>query len=179
MNAISTVASPRPYSRLSISLHWLMLVLLVAVYALILLREGYPKGSEIRQAFKAWHFSLGLAVFALVWLRLLARKFRLGLTSAGWDARIAGVMHLALYAFMIVMPLLGWVILSAEGDPVRLFGLPLPPLTAPNEALAERAEEVHETLATLGYWLVGIHAGAALAHHYLWKDDVLRRMMFR
>ena len=56
-----------------ITLHWLMLVLIVAVYASIELREFYPKGSAIREAFKTWHYLLGLTVFALVWLRLLAR----------------------------------------------------------------------------------------------------------
>jgi cytochrome b561 len=169
--------SPRAYSRLSVALHWLMLLLLVAVYATILLREGYPRGSEIREALKAWHFSLGLTVFGLVWVRVIARRFGGGRPSAGSLAdRGAAMVHLALYAFMVAMPLLGWIILSAEGDPVRLFGLPLPPLTAPNAALAEQAEEIHETLATVGYWLVGLHAAAALAHHYVLRDGTLKRM---
>ena len=168
---------PRAYSRLSVGLHWLMLVLLVAVYATILLREGYPRGSGIREALKAWHFSLGLTVFGLVWVRMIARQFGGGhRKERGLADRGAAMVHLALYAFMIAMPLLGWLTLSAEGDPVRLFGLGLPPLTAPNEALAERTEEIHETLGTVGYWLVGLHAAAALAHHYVRRDGSLRRM---
>ncbi len=170
-------AAPRAYSRLSIGLHWLMLALLVAVYAAILLREGYPRGSEMRDAFKAWHFSLGLTVFGLVWVRVIARWLggghRAGRSLAD---RGAAIVHLALYGFMIAMPLLGWLTLSAEGDPVQLFGLTLPPLTAPNEGLAERTEEIHETLGTVGYWLVGVHAVAALAHHYVLRDPTLRRM---
>jgi cytochrome b561 len=177
MSAVSLSAFPRPYGRLSISLHWLMLVLLAAAYATILLREGYPRGSEIREAFKAWHFSLGLTVFGLVWVRLLARTLGRRIAGSGWTERIAGAMHLSLYGFMIAMPLLGWVILSAEGDPVRLFGLQLPALTAPNEALAGRAEDIHEMLGTVGYWLIGIHAAAALFHHYVLKDGTLRRML--
>jgi superoxide oxidase len=169
--------SPRAYSRLSVALHWLMLALLVAVYATILLREGYPRGSEMREALKAWHFSLGLTVFALVWVRVLARQFGGGHRRARTlTDRGAGMVHLALYGFMIAMPLLGWLTLSAEGDPVQLFGLSLPPLTAPNEGLAERTEEIHETLGTVGYWLVGLHAVAALAHHYVMRDGTLRRM---
>lgn len=62
------------YGSLSIAMHWLMLALLVAVYACIELREFYPKGSDPREALKQWHFMLGLAVFVLVWLRL----------SCGW-----------------------------------------------------------------------------------------------
>jgi cytochrome b561 len=45
-----------------------------------------------------------------------------------------------------------------------------------NKALAERTEEVHETLATVGYFLIGLHAIAALFHHYVRRDNALRRM---
>ncbi|MBP6682250.1 MAG: cytochrome b/b6 domain-containing protein, partial [Halioglobus sp.] len=58
------------YGTLSITMHWLMFLLLVAVFACMELREFYPKGSEPREALKSWHFTLGLTVFALVWLRL-------------------------------------------------------------------------------------------------------------
>ena len=58
---------------LSIGLHWLMLILMVGVYACIELKGYFPKDSEPRELLKQWHFMLGLSVFALVWLRLLAR----------------------------------------------------------------------------------------------------------
>lgn len=180
MNPAATDHSPPAYSRLSIALHWLMLVLLVAVYAAILLRQEFPKGSDTREAFKAWHFSLGLSVFILVWVRVIARGFGGHRPRpAGMAAWAATAGHLALYGFMIAMPLLGWLTLSAEGDPVRLFGLGLPALTGANEALAGRTKEIHETLGTVGYWLVGLHAVAALIHHYVLKDGTLRRMMPR
>ena len=180
MSSAEPQLSSPAYSRLSVALHWLMLLLLAAVYATILMRENYPGGSEIRQALKAWHFSLGLTVFALVWVRVVARRFGgVGHRPGGVAAWVAGGMHLALYGFMIAMPLLGWITLSAEGDPVRLFGLGLPPLTGPNEALAEQVGEIHETLGTVGYWLVGLHAAAALFHHYVLRDGTLRRMTGR
>ena len=179
MSAGAVEMAPRSYSRLSISLHWLMLALLAAVYAVILLREGYPRGSDIREAFKAWHFSLGLTVFALVWVRLIVRRLRPRPFPADWSERLAAAMHLALYAFMVAMPLLGWLTLSADGDPVRVFGIGLPALVAPNELLGDRTKMIHETLGVVGYWLVGLHAAAGLAHHYLLKDDTLKRMMFR
>ncbi len=176
-----SLAQPGPpspaYSRLSVALHWLMLLLLVAVYATILLREGYPRGSEIREALKAWHFSLGLTVFGLVWLRVIARRLGgVGHRPGGTAAWAAALMHLALYGFMIAMPLLGWLTLSAEGVPVRLFGLGLPPLTGPNDGLAEQVQTIHTTLGAVGYWLVGLHAAAALFHHYVRRDGTLRRM---
>ncbi|MEQ1560036.1 MAG: cytochrome b/b6 domain-containing protein, partial [Methyloglobulus sp.] len=59
------------YGAFSIGLHWLMLLLLIAVYTCIELRGFFPKGSDLREALKTWHYMLGLSVFVLVWLRLL------------------------------------------------------------------------------------------------------------
>jgi len=89
---------------------------------------------------------------------------------------IANTVELALYGLMIVLPLLGWVTLSAEGEAIPFFGLQLPAVVVANEALAERTEKVHETLATVGYFLIGLHAIAALFHHYVRRDNTLRRM---
>lgn len=170
------------YGRLSIVIHWITLAILVAVYACIELREGYPRGSEIREALKTWHYMLGLTVFFLVWVRITARL--VGRTppivpaAPRWQLVIANAVELALYALMIVLPLLGWVMLSAEGEAIPFFGLQLPALVGANEALAERTKEVHESLATIGYFLIGLHAIAALFHHYVRRDNTLRRMTF-
>lgn len=86
-------------------------------------------------------------------------------------------MHLALYVFMLAMPLLGWLLLSAEGEPVPFFGLELPALVGPDPALADSVEELHETIGTVGYYLVGLHAAAALFHHYFQRDNTLLRML--
>jgi superoxide oxidase len=168
------------YGSLLISLHWLMLLLIVAVYACIELRELYPRGSGIREGLKTWHFMLGLAVFALVWLRLIIRLS--GTTPPivprppAWQMSIAHVVEFTIYVFMIAMPLLGWLILSSESKPVPFFGLQLPPLTGANEAVAGQLEEIHELLGTVGYFLIGIHALAALTHHYFVRDNALRRI---
>jgi len=169
------------YSTLSIALHWLMLLLFIAVYACIELRELYPKGSDPREALKSWHFMLGLSVFVLVWLRLFAR-----VTSAtpsiepnppGWQMVLAKLVHLALYGLMIVMPLLGWALLSAAGKPIPFFGLELPALIAENKETGKWIKEIHQTIGTIGYFLIGIHAVAALFHHYIVKDNTLVRML--
>ena len=173
---------PRPndrYSAASIALHWLVLLLIVGAYATIELREVYPKGSAPREALKAWHFMIGLSVFGLVWLRIIARLVWPTPPSDGpaWQQAVVRVTHLALYIFMIGMPIAGWLILSAEGKPIPFFGLELPALTGVNQGLAERVEEVHELGGTLGYWLIGIHAAASLFHHYVLRDRVLARMI--
>ena len=176
LSAASSAASP--YSRVSIALHWLMLVLLAAVFACIELRENFPRGSDIREALKTWHFMLGLSVFILVWVRLIARRRAPWLApGSGWTRWPAAAVHLALYGGMIALPLLGWMVLSAEGDTIPFFGLSLPPLIAPDKALAGQLEDVHKTIGEAGYWLIGLHALAALLHHYLLKDGTLRRML--
>ena len=86
-------------------------------------------------------------------------------------------MKVALYVFMLGMPVLGWMLLSVEGTPIPFFGWQLPALLNENKALAETIKEIHETGATIGYFLIGLHAAAALYHHYLLRDDTLRRML--
>ncbi|MDO9164100.1 MAG: cytochrome b [Methylococcaceae bacterium] len=169
------------YGLLSIGLHWLMLLLLIAVYACIELREFFPKGSEPREALKTWHFMLGLSVFVLVWLRLLANMLghhpRIEPELPTWQKQSAKVMHLALYALMVFMPLAGWLILSASGKVIPFFGLQLPPLLDESKNVADFIKEVHETVGTLGYFLIGLHAAAALIHHYFLGDNTLKRIL--
>ena len=169
------------YSSLSITLHWAMLFLLIAVYACMELRGYYPKGSDFREGLEMWHFMFGLAVLLLVLIRVVARVTGgtppITPDPPEWQTLIAKSTHLALYAFMIAMPIAGWVILSASGKTIPFYGLDLPALVGPNKALAEQVKELHETVATIGYFLVGLHAVAALFHRYIVKDDTLRRMM--
>ena len=170
------------YGSLSIGMHWLMLLLLIGVYACINLHEASPKGSDIRAAFKTWHFMLGLSVFALVVVRLGIRISsgpapRIEPSMAGWQRHLARGFHIALYLFMIIMPLLGWLVLSAAGKPIPFFGLELPALIGPDKALSRSIKEIHETIGTAGYYLIGLHAAAALFHHYVKRDNTLLRML--
>lgn len=171
------------YARISILLHWLMLVLFIGVYASIELRTSFERGSDIREGLKTFHFMLGLTIFMLVWLRLFARLRwpapPIAPRPARWQIGASHAVHGLLYLLMILMPLGGWLILSGEGKAIPFWGLELPPLMGPNKALAKQIEEVHETIGKIGYGLIGLHAIAALAHHYLWKDNTLRRMLGR
>lgn len=171
------------YSGVSIALHWLMLLLIVASYVLILSRTEFEKGSDARNLVKMLHFSVGVTIFALVWLRIAARLSGGAappITPAPnpMQHRMARLAHLALYGLMIGMPIGGLLTLGFEGDAIPYFGLfefhlPL----AENEALAEQVEELHELGGTIGYWLIGLHAAAALYHHYVRRDDTVKRML--
>lgn len=169
------------YAILSIVLHWAMLLLVIGAYACILLRENFPRGSDLRDGLKTWHFMLGLTILALFFIRIAARflsaKPPITPPPPAWQMRLSKGVHWALYAFMLAMPLLGWTILSAEGEAIPFYGLELFPLVNQSKALAEQVQEVHETIGTVGYFLIGLHAAAALVHHYYYKDDTLRRMI--
>ncbi len=129
------------YGGLSIALHWLMLVLLAAVYALIELRGMFPKDSVERNLMKDLHFMLGLTVFVLVWLRLALRLSRptppIIPAPPAWQTGLAHLMHLALYLLMIGLPIAGWLILSAANKPIPFYGFELPALMAPDPDMAK------------------------------------------
>ncbi len=169
------------YGSLLIAMHWLMLLLMIGVYACIELTDFYPRGSAMRQALKSWHYTLGLSIFALVWLRLIARVAgrapAIVPTPPRWQLHIAHAMELAIYVFMIAMPVLGWMIVSGEGQSVSFLGLTLPRLIGPDRAFAHQLEEIHEVLGNVGYALIGVHALGALVHHYLQHDNTLKRML--
>lgn len=170
------------YSSSVIALHWLMLVLIAAGYACIELRELFEKGTPMRDGLKTVHFSLGITILALVIVRIVAR-----LTSPtpaiipeppALQALAAKLVHLALYALMLGMPILGWLILSGEAKAIPYFGLfNLPPLMGPDKELAETIEEIHEIGGKIGYALIAIHAAAAIYHHRIVGDNTVLRMM--
>lgn len=172
---------PTRYHALSIAAHWLTLALLIAVYALIEFRDVFPKGSVAHDTMKEWHFMLGLTVFGVVFVRLALRfMFRappITPEPPAWQRASAAAMYAALYGFLIVMPLLGWLTLSSKGKSIPLFGLELPALLAPDKALGHKLEDIHETIGNIGYYLIGLHASAALFHHYLMRDNTLARML--
>jgi cytochrome b561 len=172
--------TPAGFGAPAIVLHWLTLLLIVAAYATMEFKSLTPRGSPGRALLAAWNYGIGLSVFALVWLRLTNRA--VGATPAivpppaVWEARLAALVHAALYALMIALPLLGWLTVSARGDPVALLGAALPALVGPDKAQARWFKNLHETLGTIGYVLIGLHAVAALFHHYVRRDNTLRLM---
>ncbi len=169
------------YASLIIGLHWLMAVLLVAVYACIELKGLFPKGSDPREALKAWHAILGLSVLVLVVPRLVLRIYNstpaIKPEPPAWQETSARLLHLALYVLMIALPLIGWLLMSAAGKPIPFFGLQLPALIDENKDLAKVIKEIHETGGEIGYYLIGLHVAAALYHHYIMHDNTLTRML--
>ncbi len=172
---------PTRHHHVVIGLHWFMALLIVAAYAAIELKGIFPKGSDPRLLMKTIHYGLGMSVLGLLSLRILSRVLSqtpaIVPTLPKAQHLLSHLMHLALYGFMLVMPLLGWLLVSAKGEQVQIFGLHIPALIAENIEFEDLLEDLHETLGSIGYGLVGLHALAGLFHHYIQRDNTLTRML--
>ena len=94
-----------------------------------------------------------------------------------WQEVGAKIFHWLLYVVFLMLPLLGMLTLAYGGKSWPLLGWPMPQWVTPDPVMRKLVKTVHETLANIGYFIIGAHALAALYHHYLRKDDTLRRMM--
>lgn len=162
--------------------HWLTALLLALAVALILVRDQVD-GRALRQWLLEGHRHLGLLILLLFFVRAVLR-YRLGKWPSASDSSVlvrlaASCTHFGLYALLLVQPLLGWALSSAEGRPVHFLGLTLPPLVGSDEDLADRLTEWHENVAWLLLALITLHVGAALWHHFILRDRTLRMMLTR
>jgi cytochrome b561 len=177
-----THANASRYPLTMIHLHWLTFVLVVLAYIFMEFREIFDRGTPGREFMKATHYSLGITILALTLARLVVKVTGpsapvISPALAPWQQTAATLGHIAIYAFLIAMPLLGWATLSAEGAPVPFFGLEFPALVSPDKVLSGRLEELHEIGGKIGYVLLGGHALLSIIHHAVFKDTTLIRMM--
>jgi cytochrome b561 len=175
------MSTPATYTRTAISLHWLVAIAIAATFSVGLYMPGLPLSPAKLQIY-SWHKWAGVTIFLLVLLRLLWRAtHRPPAPPAGmprWQHRAAEAVHGLLYLLMIVVPLSGWLMSSAKGFQTVYFGvLPLPDLLAKNKELGETLAIVHKTLNFTMAALVLAHVAAALKHHLIDRDEVLRRML--
>lgn len=177
------------YGLVAILFHWMMALLIIGLFVFGKYMTGLDPMAPNTFALYQLHKSLGFLVLALVLARL---AWRLGNPSPALPETMSCIERLAahfghagLYALMLAIPLSGWLMVSASpwGIPTVVFDmLPVPHLPVP-EALGSKAEAentlkgLHELLANGLLFLVVLHIAAALKHHFLNRDDVLRRMV--
>lgn len=161
--------------------HWAIFALFVGLFVVAEMMEEAPKGPG-KYALYDLHKSLGVSVLFLAFARISWRmanpKPQLEGTLSKGIEKAASASHFLLYAVMFIMPLGGYIMSVTGGHPVGFFGLfKLPMLMGKNHDLHEAFEEVHEVMAVLILVLVSVHLLAALWHHFVVKDNVLRRML--
>lgn len=172
--------TPVRYGYVAQTLHWTIVGLLIVQVTLAKIAEGLPLGLE-KLAVLARHKSFGITILGLAVVRLAWRFFNRPPPlppMPGWQAALARLNHWALYALLFATPIAGWLMSSASNYPVSWFGLvQLPDFVAPNEALEEQLEEVHEALAKSLIVLALLHLAAALKHQFIDRDGLLYRML--
>lgn len=177
------------FGLVAVSLHWLIALLFLAMVGIGLTMTNLPLTHPRTFPLYQLHKSLGVTIFLLVVLRLLWRLSGsvppLPATLKPWERAAAYLTHYGLYVALLVMPLTGWITVSASplGIPTILYGyvkLPHLGFTAASThkaAIGAASSWVHWGLAWSAIALVLLHIGAALKHHFILKDDVLARML--
>jgi cytochrome b561 len=165
--------------------HWLTAAAVVTAIVLAFSMVGAEPGPAQNKLYDL-HRSFGALILVLTGGRLLWRLYSplysppppLVPGMPAWQEKAATGLHRLLYVILFTMPLLGWAGTSAFPARIMVFGLfELPPLVAPNRELSEILLGIHWRLGWLLCVLIAGHVGAALYHHFIRKDDTLRRML--
>jgi cytochrome b561 len=168
------------WGSLAQALHWLIVALIITQVVLALWAAELHGIAKL--AMLARHKSVGITILMLAVVRLAWRLANptppLPATLKPYERLLANFTHAALYVLIFAMPITGWIMTSARGFPASWFNLfQLPDLVAKNRPLYEAMQETHLALAlTLGA-IATLHLLAALRHHFVLKDAVLRRML--
>ncbi len=169
------------YTRTAIALHWLIALLLLVLFCVGLYMHDLPLSPQKLKIY-SWHKWAGVTIFLLVLLRLgwrlSHRPPALPEAMPGWQKIAAHGLHHLLYLLMLAIPLSGWLMSSAKGFQTVWFGvLPLPDLLGKDKELGDALQVLHMSLNFGFAALVVAHAGAAIKHHLIDKDDILTRML--
>lgn len=168
------------YTTTAKAFHWLMALGLVVNFAFGTYMHELPLSPQKLQYY-SWHKWAGIVLLGLVTLRLLWRlvvRPPALLPAPAWQRAVAHGLHWALYILMFAIPLSGWMMSSASGFPVVLFGVwQLPDLVPKDKPLFETLKDVHQALNMTLLALVIAHVGAALKHQWIDRDGTLRRML--
>ncbi|HEX3937416.1 MAG TPA: cytochrome b [Xanthobacteraceae bacterium] len=170
------------YGAIVQAMHWLTAIFVIVGFLLGQFGDALPRGAP-RQYGLLVHMTLGQIVIALLVLRLVWRQVNppppLETTPLGVLAALgAKLSHGALYALLFVVPVLGMIVQLKRGHALPVFGIF--DLSSPWPAdrnLARSILWLHRNLADALLILAGIHASAALVHHWFWRDRTLSRML--
>jgi cytochrome b561 len=176
---MSVFSNERRFGAIAQSLHWLTAILVLAAF---MVAEGGPPSRVYGAANAAalqLHESLGTTVFVLVLVRLLWRLFDRRPESPampGWMETASRVVQWALYALLVAVPATAIAGAVFGGHAVTVYGLgAIGPISS--TSFAAGLAEIHGTLGDVMMWLAGLHAAAALYHHFLLRDRTLKQML--
>ena len=169
------------YTRTAIALHWIVALLIIGNLAFGLYMVGLPLSPQ-KLRFLSYHKWTGITVLLLSAARLLWRLKNpapaLPESMKPWERRAAHASHVLLYLLFFSAPISGWLYSSAAGFKTVYLGmLPIPDLLEKNKEVADVLRVVHRSITYLLAAVVALHAAAAFKHHFVDRDDVMRRML--
>lgn len=174
--------TPEQFGTVHRTLHWIIALLIVGLICIGLYMVSIKPPTQSMFRLFALHKSLGIIVLALALLRVSWRFFD-GVPFSfpnhkAWEKGLAHLVHFLLYFSMFAMPLSGWLMSSAKGFSVSVFGVfTLPDLIKPNESLAHGLVLFHIYTAYTLIGLIGLHVAGALKHALIDHDGTLSRML--
>ncbi len=179
---MTQTANTSGYNGTAKFLHWLIVVLLIAQFIFAWTMPHIGRDTPISTLI-GLHFTFGVIILAVVIVRLAWRLIQgapppeAGIPA--WQETLSSIVHWLLYALLFVIPILGWINADWRGMPVALFGqLEMPQLIAKRAAGWQWTGDVHGLLSNYVLLaVVGLHVLAALYHHYVLGDGVLKRML--
>jgi len=162
-------------------LHWLVALIIIGLFVLGQYMSDLSMSPRKLQLY-SWHKWFGVTVFLLVLVRLGWRLThqppRLPAQMPKLQQLASHVGHMTLYGLMLAIPISGWLMSSAKGYQTVWFGvLPIPDLLGKDKLLGDLLAELHRALNGVLMFIVVIHVIAALKHHFIDRDDVLKRML--
>lgn len=168
------------YATTAKTLHWLIVVLLVAQYSIGWFMPDIHGGMR-PDAAMIWHISIGTTILGSMLFRLAWRLTHPVPTESSLPAyqRIASqAVHWLLYVFVLLTAFSGWLFASARGWHISwFFWLPLPMLTSANRALLRAIDGWHQVFEWTLLVLIAVHVSAAFVHLFHYHDGVMRRML--
>ena len=177
-------SSSTRFGALAIVFHWVVAMGVVALFGLGLYMTGLAEDDLWHASAPALHKALGILLFGVILLRWAWRLFDTRpapLSSyTTFERWTASFMQWAMYGLLILIPVSGVLISTADGHAIDVFGwFEIPALISGLPQQEDIAGEVHEVLSWLLIVLAVLHALAAIKHHVFDHDDTLRRMTFK
>ena len=179
MPTVSDTARAASYTPLAKAFHWIIAALMASMFITIWIREETERGSPERAFWTDAHTSLGILVFVLTVARLAARTPTpppFGVSELAHKA--AKAMHGLLYLVTLLVPVSGFLRMTAKDRVTNFFGIGIPSPTGDAPGIYAFGRALHgEPMQYIVLALIALHIAAALWHHFVVKDATLRRMM--
>ena len=167
------------YDAVAIALHWTTAFLVFANFALAKTWDWFAKPTQ--SLMEGTHMSFGVLLTAVIVARLAWRwvpGHQVSSLETGWMQIASKATHYLLYGLLLVEAVLGFTFRWGAGRPMEFFGLGIPPMIGEiSRSLRHQLREFHEWIGWAIVILALLHALAALYHHYVLKDRVLKRML--